>query len=607
MTKNSPPGPVLVLGASARVSIPIARSLARHGIAVDVVSFQPEEPDLRAKSIRQFYRLPSRREDGNAFATAFLDLVREKQYDVIFPAGDPPLAVLRDFYGQLEGVKLGCPPPAAIERVLNKTLTLGTAEQCGIRVPFTRRVAGLSQLEAVSAQLRFPLVAKPEKKGASAFRIFYFNTLPDLSAAFNQQDWGEVLLQEYCPGVGVGIELLMHNGECLARFQHRRLKEAPITGGVAVYAISEEPEGDLLRSSIALLRALDWEGVAMVEYRVDLETQTAVLMEVNGRFWGSVSLPIKAGMDFPYYYWQVLQGEQPLVAPYKIGMRWRWSPGYLDRIQSALYRKAVGSTPARFRQLLPSPAEFSPLTREAVWSWSDPWPFCAEMVWSARIVLKSVRQALTRRFVPKRLRSYVGIYSRLAQTARPAYLKLRVRDALLLGKANGMDTPDGLPVNARSFLFVCFGNLMRSPMAETMLKHVLAQRGIEGMVVRSAGMHAVSGREAHPRALAVSRELDMPLDRHRAQPVTPELVASSDVIFAMDFENLAELQTQYPSTKKKIFLMSSYAQGAMRHREIPDPYFGDIETTRRCYAQLSQCIAKLANEIESVRDAEKVK
>jgi len=179
------------------------------------------------------------------------------------------------------------------------------------------------------------------------------------------------------------------------------------------------------------------------------------------------------------------------------------------------------------------------------------------------------------------------------------YVKLRIHDVLGLGSANGRAASSGVPPNTASFLFVCFGNLMRSPMAAAMLRHALTERGVDGIVVRSAGLHAMPGREAHPWALAVSRELGIPLDQHRAQLLTPELVSSSDAILAMDFENLAELQTLYPNAKRKIFLLSSYADGKQRHREIPDPYFGDIETTRRCYSVLSKCIGNLARDIGS--------
>lgn len=599
MIKGSQYRPVLILGASPRISVPIARSLQRHGIPVDIASFQPEEPNIRSRAVRQFHRLPTRRQNPEAFTAALLALVRDQEFDLILPAGDQALAALADLYDQLGPLRMGCPSPRSVERVLNKSLTLETAQRCGIRVPFTCTIATIAELDAIAPQLRFPVVVKPEKKGAAAFRVFYFNTLPDLRSALKSHNWGSVLLQEYCPGVGVGVEVLIHEGECVARFQHRRLREAPATGGVAVFAISEDPDPELMRSSMALLRALEWEGVAMVEFRVERATGISTLMEVNGRFWGSVSLPIMAGVDFPLYYWQLFHGEQPLVPDrYKVGMLWRWGPGCLDRIQSILFRNtgAVGSRPSRLWELVKTPAEFSPSAKEAVWSWSDPWPFFAEMVAAFGILLTGVLKAMSRRFLPRRVKRYAGIYSRLGPQARPVYAKLCIHHVLGLGAANGSPY---VPQNARSFLFVCFGNLMRSPMAEAMLRHVLVERGIKDIVVRSAGLHALQGREAHPWALAVSRELGIPLDHHRAQLLTPDLVSSSDAIFAMDFENLAELETLYPTAKRRILLLSRYAHGRQRDREISDPYFGDIETTRQCYSVLSKCIDNLARNISS--------
>ena len=600
MSEHSKHRPTLILGASPRVSVPMARSLQRYGIPVHIASFQPEDPDVHSRAICAFHWLPPRRLDPAAFTRALLDLVRERDFDTILPAGDPPLAALRDLYHELSPtVRVGCPPPSAVERVLNKSLTLEAAQKVGIRVPFTCTITA-DQLDSVAPQLQFPIVAKPERKGAAAFRIFYFHSLQELSKALTTNAWGRVLLQEYCPGVGVGIEILIHKEECFARFQHRRLKEAPVTGGVAILAIAEEPDPELFASSMALLRALEWEGVAMVEFRFDRETGKSALMEVNGRFWGSVSFPIIAGVDFPLYYWQVLHGERPTVPPrYAVGMRWRWSPGYVDRLESFLFRNAgrPGPKPSLVRDLMGTAADFSPFVKEAVWSWSDPRPFfdeSARAVWSLLVALS--RSGL-RRVAPGKLKRYATSYFRLPRQIRTAYLRLRIRDMLNLSIHNGRPAL----ASAQSFLFVCFGNMMRSPMAESMLKQALASRGISSPVVRSAGLHALPGREAHAWAIAVSQEIGLPLRSAPGQLPTPELISSSDAIFTMDLENLAELETLYPTAKHKIFLLGSYAVGKERNHEIPDPYLGDLDTTRRCYYVLANCIDSLASDIASSR------
>ena len=138
MTSESPSGPAaLILGAAPRISVPIARALNQHGIRVDVASFQSEEAHLSSRAIRHFHRLPPRGED-QTFSQALLGLVGERGYDTIVATGDPSLAALADFYHELQPlVRVGCPSPSAVRRVLDKALTLDIAEKCGIPIPFT--------------------------------------------------------------------------------------------------------------------------------------------------------------------------------------------------------------------------------------------------------------------------------------------------------------------------------------------------------------------------------------------------------------------------------------------------------------------------------------
>ena len=124
----------------------MARSLQRYGIPVDIASLQPEDPDILSGAICGFHRLPTRRLDPAAFTRALLDLVRERHFDTILPARDPPLVALRDWYQELSPtVHVGYPSPGGL-RVLNKSLTLEAAQKAGIRV--TENVRRAYQEEA---------------------------------------------------------------------------------------------------------------------------------------------------------------------------------------------------------------------------------------------------------------------------------------------------------------------------------------------------------------------------------------------------------------------------------------------------------------------------
>ncbi len=195
-----------------------------------------------------------------------------------------------------------------------------------------------------------------------------------------------------------------------------------------------------------------------------------------------------------------------------------------------------------------------------------------------------------RKFIPDFLLKQRSIVLRLGPGAGRIYASLRLFDVL------GVRTAQQrlVPASARSFVFVCFGNIMRSAMAEFLMRRELSEAGIEQPVrIVSAGLHATAGREAHPWAQQASEDLSISLAEHRAKPLTREMVEQADGVLAMDFQNKAELLTLYPEFKEKIFMLSAYAEGAWQYREIPDPYLGDLDTTRFCAMQLRTCVHNL--------------
>jgi protein-tyrosine phosphatase len=135
---------------------------------------------------------------------------------------------------------------------------------------------------------------------------------------------------------------------------------------------------------------------------------------------------------------------------------------------------------------------------------------------------------------------------------------------------------------------------MRSAMAEFLMRQALREAGLEEHVrITSAGLHADAGHEAHPWAQEASAELGISLAHHRAKPLSREIVEQADCILAMDFQNKAELLTRYPEARSTIYMLSAYGEGPWQYREIPDPYLGDLETTRFCGRQLQTCIRNL--------------
>jgi protein-tyrosine-phosphatase len=464
-------------------------------------------------------------------------------------------------------------------------------------------VSTSADIEAIVGQLCLPIVVKPaETKYSAGLKARYFDSYEGLlSWARTHPDSGQYLVQEYCPGEGVGIEILMHDGVCTAMFQHRRLKEQPPSGGVAVMAVAESPDPVLAQASLRLLREMEWEGVAMVEFRRNPIDGTAALMEVNGRFWGTSALPLMAGLEFPVYQWQILHGQTPRVPPvYVVGMRWRWTAGYLIRTRRLFSPSSQeAGQVSRWNEFIKIPQDLSPTVRDAVWSVSDPMPGLQEVASTIWDLLKQDCRALLTKLAPARLSREVARFRRFPRVQRPVYLKVKLRNLV----AGARDLKKRVPPGARSFVFVCHGNIMRSPLCEALFKRELGPQASDFRVV-SAGLHAQEGRSVDPRALVAAREVGISLDGHKAQRLTSDMVQNADVILAMDLQNKVELLTAYPAARRKVFMISSYASPPSRENEIPDPYFGDIEQARSCCKLLFTCIRNLTASLFPERQAQ---
>jgi len=139
-----------------------------------------------------------------------------------------------------------------------------------------------------------------------------------------------------------------------------------------------------------LLGPLGWHGVAMMEFKQDQRTGQSFLMEVNGRFWGSLQLAIQAGVDFPYLSCQLALGDT-VAAPleYQVGIKSRWLLGDLDHLIIRLFHRddaqnLPAGAPSRARALARFLQPFNPGMRYDVLSGDDPRPFLHEATDYAR-------------------------------------------------------------------------------------------------------------------------------------------------------------------------------------------------------------------------------
>lgn len=202
-------------------------------------------------------------------------------------------------------------------------------------------------------------------------------------------------------------------------------------------------------------------------------------------------------------------------------------------------------------------------------------------------------KAWARKIVPGRFMEELRRYRQFKKSERPIYLKLRIADKL------GMQSRK-VPPSARSLVFVCFGNIMRSPISEAFFQEAIACNGNTGVRVASAGLNATPGTPAHPWAVAAAQEFGISLDLHRATLLTRAMVDETDAIVAMDFQNQVEFLSRFPDAADRFFLLGAYS-GTSGSVEIRDPFFGDLDETRRCYRRLQTCVRNLADSLDGGR------
>jgi predicted ATP-grasp superfamily ATP-dependent carboligase len=406
-----PPPAVLITDAGRGSAIAFIRGLGRRGWRVIAADADVHSPGFRSRYAQAGVVYPHPEEAPTQAVETLLEAVEEHRVDLVIPVTDAiilPLSAARDRFSGL--CQLALPEPAALDVVIQKSLTLALAERLGVPVPRTIMVhTAAAALRAVEEApgLGWPVVLKPQvsrlfrdESTVSALKVAYADTPARLDQEMRRFEGRcPVLLQEYTAGVGLGVELLLYEGRPLAAFQHRRLHEYPVTGGPSALRESVALDPTLYRRSVRLLQALCWTGLAMVEFKDG--PRGPLLMEVNGRVWGSLPLAVHAGMDFPARLAELYDQGPPdpqrgVCSDYALGVRSRnlelevlWIAAVLTRVQPYPFLPQ----PARREGLRALASLLDPRIRSDILSRQDPRPGLAELWKIARKLDQKLRTA----------------------------------------------------------------------------------------------------------------------------------------------------------------------------------------------------------------------
>lgn len=406
MSAGLPPAlllPAVVLGIDTPIGLSIVRELGERGVAVHGIARSSGALGL---SSRYLARGLLRAQGEPAVLAQLLAVPRDIGPACLFAIAESDIAFLNRHRAALAaaGYRPMFADQARMERVLNKEQSYRAAAAAGLRVPRTEQVASIDEAQQVGATLRYPVVLKWANPNAVAALLAQAGLALDKTRYCDTpqqlldylRPYAAVgcypLIQEYCAGYGLGQFVLMHQGRAHDLFQHRRRHEWPPEGGFSSQceSLPLSQHAALMAQSVALLQALGWEGVAMVEYRYDPATGAAALMEINGRFWGSLPLAWHAGAAFAWHSHQLLGMGLPVrQSPYRAGLRCRFMVPETKRLLRILFQPdRIADRTLRFRRLPELAGYLADFVRPGncyyVHAWRDPLPFWRDLWQMAR-------------------------------------------------------------------------------------------------------------------------------------------------------------------------------------------------------------------------------
>lgn len=335
---------ILVTDGENRSALAVTRSLGRQGYNVFVSGKDAGNISACSKFCRKAFKVPDPMNNRSYYSAAVAEIVTRNNIDVIFPMTEQSVYCLnkaRKLFGK--SVVVACASSGKMEQVSNKYRLFQMAEKLGVAIPNTIFIADFHDFTAKRATIpAFPVVVKPAfskiEVGVKIFSagVMYAADQRELDFLYETKPVLRFpsLIQELIVGEGTGLFTLFDHDHHLALFSHQRLLEKPPSGGVSVLSESVRLDDEMIEAARKLLAEVGWEGIAMVEFKRDVRDGRAKLMEINGRFWGSLQLAVSSGVNFPVLCLDYYLGRKPVsvATDYTVGHRLKWVFGMLDHL-----------------------------------------------------------------------------------------------------------------------------------------------------------------------------------------------------------------------------------------------------------------------------------
>jgi predicted ATP-grasp superfamily ATP-dependent carboligase len=359
---------LIVTVGRARGALAGVRALGRAGWTVGVGTPDGHGMVTASRWCRRRHAVPRPRGDAEGFVEGVQRAVRDGGYDVVFGGADDWMAALATYHDRIPA-RVAHPAADTVASALDKVELAKRAAAADLPAPRTEAAT-----DAVVAGWDGPVVVKCRahwRPGQRHRHRIEARCYPDMAAALPRirllHDAGfEPIVQEPVAGRLTALIGLFHDGRLLGRVQQETWRLWPTPSGVSSRAQTVAVDEDLARRAAALLRDLGWSGLVELQFLKDADG-VAHLIDLNGRFYGSMSLANAAGPNLADAWARQTLGQPvPPLPDARPGVRFVWTAGDLRR---AFAERRGGLVPDVISTL-----RWARKAEDSVWDRRDPGP-----------------------------------------------------------------------------------------------------------------------------------------------------------------------------------------------------------------------------------------
>lgn len=291
---------VLIPDGDDANSLAVARSLAEEkNIKVYVLSPDKNDTIQYSRHVSRLIHCSDGKTKEGKLA-AIEDAIKNTNADILLPVGVKAIRLIAEHKEQLSK-SIALPPLPEVDSfdmANDKWLLSQWAKENNIPHPTTTLFRSVDSLEEIISSITFPVIVKP-RNGFGGNGIYKFQNAKEFQSWYPEFEHSEdQIIQSYIKGNDIDCSILCNEGKILAHTIQRSIKYSD--DDPWPYGLEFLSHDEILSIVADLAKKFNWSGVAHLDLRYDEIEKRSKLIEINPRFWASVSASIFAGVNFPY-------------------------------------------------------------------------------------------------------------------------------------------------------------------------------------------------------------------------------------------------------------------------------------------------------------------